>query len=664
MNPTDDTLMKFLTLGPIQVLRGGSLLGLGPPQRKVLLTRLLIEEGRPVPVPELIQCLWRDEPPPGAVSSLRAHVSRLRSVLDPAHKGPSAILVAEASGYALKVPRGARDTAVFEAAVHRARTEAGRGLLAQARRGLDEALGLWRGQAFQDVADQDFAVRARSRLDTLLQEARGLRATVLLRQGDMPQAIRAAESLIMSTPLREASWALLMRALYADGRQTEALRHYERFRSLLVEQGLEPSPGLKRLQTGILRHDIGVVADVSLTPALLSPTSRKVFPLAGRAEEMSQLSAVLSRAAAGQMGCAVVSGEPGIGKSRLLQELAAHAESAGFTVLHAKAGPGPGPGREPAPPSPAAQLLHALRLRGGGRGMYQDRPKGARGISQAMTGRPVLCLVDDVDAATPGFRAQLAQLVADLSEGPIAVVCTMRDVLDPISSDLLTALARREATWLALEPLTPSEIVDMVAEFGEPVTPADAVALHHRSTGNPFIVSELLKLPADRRTGAGARVPTAVRSAVLSRLSELPAPIGELLAHAAVDGEWLDMELLADIMDTPLRELLPLVDTAVAARLLIWEADPDSRATSGYRFPQLPREVVLGTLAPSTRQTLHATFAERLTSRDEPDQERLAGHLRGAGAVAGAARAGLSRLHGPEMPSGHAGHKALCHRRA
>ncbi|WP_326813232.1 AAA family ATPase (plasmid) [Streptomyces scopuliridis] len=647
MNPTNDALMKFLALGPIQVLRGGSPLGLGPPQRKVLLARLLIQEGGSVPVPELIQCLWRDEPPPGAVSSLRAHVSRLRSVLDPARKGPSAILVAEASGYALKVPRGARDTAVFEDAVHRARTEAGRGLLAQARRGLDEALGLWRGQAFQDVADQDFAVRARSRLDTLLQEARELQATVLLKQGDVPQAIRAAENLIMSTPLREASWALLMRALYADGRQTEALHHYERFRGLLVEQGLEPSPGLKRLQTGILRHDTGVVADVSLAPArALSLTSQKVgraFPLAGRAEEMSQLSAVLSRAAAGRMGCAVVSGEPGIGKSRLLQELAARAESAGFTVLHAKAGPGPGPDGGPAPSSPAAQLLHALRLRGRGRGMYQDRPKGARGISQAMTGRPVLCLVDDVDAATPGFRAQLAQLVADLSEGPIAVVCAMRDVHDPISSDLLTALARREATWLVLEPLTPSEIVDMVAGSGEPVTPAHAVALHHRSAGNPFVVSELLKLPADRRTGAGARVPTAVRSAVLSRLSELPDLIGELLAHAAVDGEWLDMELLADILDTPLRELLPLVDTAVAARLLIWEADPDGRATSGYRFPQLPREVVLSTLAPSTRQILHATFAERLTSQDDPDQERLAGHLRGAGAVAGAARAGLSR---------------------
>ncbi|MFE3143940.1 hypothetical protein [Streptomyces scopuliridis] len=156
-------------------------------------------------------------------------------------------------------------------------------------------------------------------------------------------------------------------------------------------------------------------------------------------------------------------------------------------------------------------------------------------------------------------------------------------------------------------------------------------------------MSELLKLPADRRTGAGARVPTAVRSAALSRLAELPDPIGELPAHAAVDGEWLDMELLADILDTPLRELLPLVDTAVAARLLIWEADPDGRATSGYRFPQLPREVVLSTLTPSTRQILHATFAERLTSQEDPDQERLAGHLRRAGAAAGAARAGLRR---------------------
>lgn len=95
MNPTDEAPVEFRALGPVQVLRGGSPLDLGPPQRKVLLARLLMAEGRSVTTSKLITCLWRHEPPPGAVSSVRAHISRLRSVLDPTRKGPSSILVAE-----------------------------------------------------------------------------------------------------------------------------------------------------------------------------------------------------------------------------------------------------------------------------------------------------------------------------------------------------------------------------------------------------------------------------------------------------------------------------------------------------------------------------------------------------------------------------------------
>ncbi|MEV5807199.1 BREX system ATP-binding domain-containing protein [Streptomyces parvulus] len=648
MNPTDEALVEFRALGPVQVLRGGSPLDLGPPQRKVLLARLLIAEGRSVTTSELITCLWRDEPPPGAVSSVRAHISRLRSVLDPTRKGPSSILVAEASGYALKVRREVRDTTVFEDALDRARTAVGQGLLTQAHHLLVEALDLWRGEAFQDVADHDFAVRARSRLDALLQEARELLASVLLRQGDVTRAISAAEVLATSTPLREASWALLMRALYAGGRQTEALHHYERFRSTLAEQGLEPSPWLKRLQTGILRHDAAVLNDA--TPLRSRPASsgspgqrrgKYLFPLVGRGEEMSHLSAVLSRAAAGHAGSAVVVGEPGMGKSRLVQELAARAASAGFTVLHAQVGRAPSH-VERSLPSPATQLLHVLRRRGQRRGTAEAGRVSTGRSPQIADDRPVLCLVDDADAAPAEYQSQLAQLVDSLPDGPTAVICTVRDAHGAASNRLLTALAKREATWLTLEPLTPSEIVDMVTGYDQHVTPLDAAALHHRSGGVPFVVGELLKLPAERRTGPGAQVPTAVRSSVLNRLAGLPTPVGDLLAYAAVDGEWLDMGLLADLLATPLRELLPLVDTAVAARLLTWEADPDGRPSSGYRFRECSREVVLSTLAPSRRQFLHAAFVEHLYASDDAGRERFARHLRAAGALAAETRTTLS----------------------
>ncbi|MFF2852344.1 BTAD domain-containing putative transcriptional regulator [Streptomyces sp. NPDC058001] len=638
MNATDDDTAVFRALGPVQVWRGGAPLDLGPPQRRVLLLRLLIEEGRPVTVADLSQCLWKDNPPTGAISSVRAHVSRLRSVLDPERQGPSTVLFAESSGYSLRVPREARDTTVFEDTVHSARTAVRHGRLAQARRELDQALGLWRGKAFQDAAEEDFAVRERNRLNAILQEARELQATTLLRQGDLAQAISAAEGLIVSSPLREVSWALLMRALYAGGRPTEALQQYERFRVMLDEElGLDPSPGLKRLQTAILRHDTGVLDG-------LSPFSTDVVlrtgpgdappPLAGRSEETSQLMAVLSRAAPGRTACAVVSGEPGVGKTRLLDELAARAVSAGFAVARAQGGQAQGGSGGRSLPSPAAQLLHALRQDGYEPGVPVSGRTTTGKLLQALSRRPTLCIVDDLDEASPEVQSELRHIVEALPEGPIAVVCAMRAADDPTSSGLLTAFARRGATWLRLDPLTLADVTEVLTGSGEHVTPAHAAALHRRSAGNPFILTELLKLAPDRRTGAAARVPTAVRSAILSRLAGLPEPVRVMLTYGAVDAEWLDIALLADILDEPLRELLPLVDMAVAARLLVWEAEPSEHATSGYRLPELPREVILSTLAPSSRQLLHAALAKHLAMRDDTIPARLARHLRGAGAMA------------------------------
>ncbi|WP_326813410.1 AAA family ATPase [Streptomyces scopuliridis] len=477
-------------------------------------------------------------------------------------------------------------------------------------------------------------------MNAILQEARELQTMTLLKQGDLTQAISAAEGLIVSTPLREVSWALLMRALYAGGRSTEALQQYERFRVMLAEElGLDPSPGLKRLQTAILRHDTGVLDD-------LSPFSSDVVlrtgpgdatpPLAGRSEEMSRLTAVLSKAAAGRTACGVVSGEPGVGKTRLLDEPAARAVSAGFAVARAQGGRVQGGSGGHSLPSPAAQLLHALRQDGYERGVPVSGRTTTGKPLQALSRRPTLCMVDDLDAASPGVQSELRQLVEALPEGPIAVVCAMRAAEDPTPSGLLTAFARRGATWLQLDPLTLADVTEVLTGSGEHVTPQQAAALHRRSAGNPCILTELLKLPPDRRTGTAARVPTAVRSAIVTRLAGLPEQVRAMLMYAAVDGEWLGIALLADILDEPLRELLPLVDTAVTARLLVWEAEPSEHATSGYRFPELPREVMLSTLAPSSRQLLHAALAEHLAMPDDTVPARLARHLRAAGAVAAA----------------------------
>ncbi|WP_307808009.1 BREX system ATP-binding domain-containing protein [Streptomyces oryzae] len=642
MNSTEGRT-TYRLLGPVEVQRGDSTLDLGPRQRRVLLTRLLIEDGRPVPANELCRSLWHDGQPAGAMSSVRAHISRLRSVLDPVREGRSTVLVADSAGYALKVPRDSRDTATFEDSLHRVRGALKRGQLFAAQRELDTALALWRDEALKDAADYAFAAPERSRLNAAHQDAKELQATILLQQGDLERSIEVAEGLVLSAPLRESSWALLMRALYAAGRSVEALRRYERFRGMLAEElGLDPSPGLSRLHTAILRHDSDVLEGLLPSPAATTLSAGSgsapvpvTEPLVGRDEETAQLAAVLSAAAAGRTEWAVISGEPGSGKTRLLEEMATKAAAEGFAVARVGGGQELSSHRKVLGGRPVAQLLGTLRQDGGDagpEGHMEEEPLDQ--LVRELTRAPTLCLIDDLDWTPPDFHTLLLRLVDALPDAHVAIVCALRNADDPSASGLLSALARRGTTWLPLEPLTVADVTELLAAHGGSAAPEEAALLHRRAVGNPFTLGELLRLPPERRTGPAARVPTAVRSAVHARLAELSEPVRTMLRYAAADGEWLDIGLLSEIQAMPLHLLLPLVDAAVAARLLVWEADPEERPAGGYRFPELPREVVLSTLTPSSRQLTHAALARKLIDRGDADPARLARHLRVAGPTA------------------------------
>ncbi|NUS84854.1 MAG: AAA family ATPase [Streptomyces sp.] len=639
MDPRHSHATWYGLLGPVEVLRGDTALDLGPRQRRVLLTRLLIEDGRPVSTGELCRDLWQGSQPAGAVASVRAHVSRLRSVLDPVRHGRSRLLVNGPGGYALRVPREARDTTRFEESVAQARDSMRRGQLEAAREELGGALGLWRGEALGDAADHAFAIREKARLNAARQDAEELWATILIKQGDLERAIGAAEGLTLSAPLREASWALLMRALYGAGRSVEAVRQYERFRTMLAtELGLDPGPGIRDLHTAILRHDTEVLGDPrpSRSAVVLSdgpdPTT---VPLVGRGEETGRLTALLRAAAAGRTQWAVVSGEPGSGKSRLLDEVASRATAADFTVARASGGQALSESHGISLVCPATQLLDALRPEGA-----DTRPDGTgdeerlAALARELRRGPTLCVIDDLDWASPDFHSLLRQLAALVREAPVAVVCALRNADDPAASGLLADLARYGATRLQLDPLSIADVAELLTARGESASPQEAAALHRRSEGNPFTLGELLKLPPDRRVGPAARVPAAVSSVVHARLAELTAPARTMLTYAAADGTRLDIGLLADVQGMPRERLLPLIDAAVTARVLVWDADPDEHGSGRYRFPELPREIVLGTLTPSSRQLLHASLARALADRPGADPERIAGQLRAAGPMA------------------------------
>ncbi|NNN38058.1 AAA family ATPase, partial [Streptomyces sp. S3(2020)] len=575
MDSRDTHALRFGTLGPVEVLHGDTPLDLGPRQRRLLLVRLLIENGRPVSQETLLHDLWPTDRPTGAASSVRAHISRLRAVLDPVRQGRSTMLVSGPSGYALKVPREARDTTLFKHSVNRAREALRARQLPLARQEIEAAAALWRGEPLAEAREHAFAVRERTRIAGLLHDAMELRAAILLQQDEPAHAIAVAEHLIAKAPLRETTWAVLMRALYAAGRPVEALERYERFRdTLATDLGLDPSPQLRDLHTAILRHDT-VVLGAPATGAVLRPlpdhTSACAHqddpdPFVGRDEESAQLSALLSAVTAGRPRWAVVQGEQGYGKTRLVEELSARALAAGFTVARTRAGQALSGNRGVSRTCPTVQILDALRQDGkdsGQDGIARKDPLAT--VVHELTVGPTLCVVDDVDQAPQGFHRLLRKFAQVLREGPVLFVCTLRNGDSPHSSLLLADLALLGATWLTLGPLTVDDVAELLTARGEDVPPGEAAALHRRAEGHPFTLSELIELPSGERTGPSAQVPAAVRNILQARLLELPDEARTMLTYAAADGDWLDVPLLAGVQSLTPDELLPLIDAAVTA---------------------------------------------------------------------------------------------------
>jgi DNA-binding SARP family transcriptional activator len=213
-----------------------------------VLARLIVARRRVVPVDVLVDDLWVD-PPPDAVGAVRTFVAALRRALEPERppRAAARLLVTEGPGYALRAEPDAVDAWRFEQAV----TAPLRGGEAPAR--LEEALGWWRGPAYADFAEEDWARAERSRLAELRLQAVERRAEALLALGRAAQAVPDLDAHVAGHPWREDAWRLLALALYRSGRQGDALAVLRRARTLLVEQlGVDPGPGLRRLQADIL----------------------------------------------------------------------------------------------------------------------------------------------------------------------------------------------------------------------------------------------------------------------------------------------------------------------------------------------------------------------------------------------------------------------------
>ena len=433
----DPRVAEIRALGRLDLVRDGTVVGLGGAKRRALLALLVAHHDQPISAERLIEELWGDEPPARSRDTLQAHVAHLRRALG---TGGLAIVRGPA-GYSLTTAGPEHlDVAAFDAAAEHARQVAAAGDPARSREAWAEALAGWGGAPFDGVEGLPSVDAERLRLRRLHHGVAEDWAAAVLDLGlDPAEVVATLEGVLTDDPWRERATGLLMTALYRAGRQVDALTAYDRLRRGLADElGLVPSPELQALEGDILRQvpSLGPVTTTSLSAPAGEGSGAEprpiVLPFVGRAGELGRLRALLDRTVAGERTVALVLGAPGAGKTRLARELAIGARSSGVAVLWGRC--------DEDPLAPYHPFIEALGVGLGDVAVAQavevDWVRGSTGQFERLrlfdsvvrileAQAPAVLVVDDVHLADPASAALLRHVVRTSHRLPIMVVLTL-----------------------------------------------------------------------------------------------------------------------------------------------------------------------------------------------------------------------------------------------
>ena len=476
----------FQVLGPLQVCADGRVVPLGGVKQRRLMAALLAMANQVVSSDRLADAVWAGAPPQGAAAALAKDVYRLRTALGSADA--AGLLVTQSPGYRLVVDEERIDAGRFASLVGQAQqvldTDPARALS-----GFKDALALWRGQAWAEFADEDFARPLVSRLDELRALAVECRADAMLALGRHEEVISELQQAIASYPLRERPRAQLMRALYLSGRHVEALTVYRQFRAALIDElGLEPSAALRALEQDILQQR----ADLAISrPRPGQPTPGRAVGVpgfderfVGRGTELSWLEVLLARSAPGDRPVlAWLAGEAGVGKTTIAAVFGRIASAHGAAVLFRRCTPVVGV---------ATQLLEALDAASSTPSVSAAEPDAPsrQSVVDALVGfsgrRRVLLILDDVDRSPNDALSFLEQLASAPCRIAVCAVAIVR--ANPRDGAPNGPGPPERTRWLA--GLTRDEVGELLGATSGASRPAELVESVWSETGGvPSLVA-------------------------------------------------------------------------------------------------------------------------------------------------------------------------------
>ncbi|MCB0963017.1 MAG: AAA family ATPase [Acidimicrobiales bacterium] len=593
------TGVRINLLGPLEIVVDGVAIRGERPQVLQLALRLAVAAGQPVATDVLVEAMWRPEDcPRDPAAALRVIVSRLRGALAP----HGAALHAQRGAYQLEA---STDLAEFEQLVGSEGPDA-------PVDSLERAIGLWRGTPLGHLPGAPWIDDVRWRAENRYLTAAIRLAELLVAEQRGAEAIALLAPLAVDNGADERLAIAMSAALTMEGRRSEALDLLASTRTeLRTGLGLDPGMAFVEHERAILTGAI----DLARPSPATGPTSAVFI---GRQRELDTL--VTPRA-----GVTLLSGQAGIGKSALLDQVVARLDSTGRDSIKVAAPPAPvramqtladliggiiDQGGDAASLSPGLSNLVAMRTAGAPTAPALFTRESLIAEAVAFIGaharrHDVVLIIDDAHwldlgtaevleglAAPPGCR----MILSVRSEGPRTSV----PLLDSGAVTDLLQLDRFELDDVRL-------LVDQTLDG--PSTDATLERLHARSGGNPLFLALLIDL-ANEGVPNDEHLPASALVAVQRRLEALSGRCRQNLRHAAILGQDFSLTMLAPVSPGALDDLR---DAEEAGLVVL-----DVVAAQGRFTHQLVHEGIYQLVPEGERLSWHDHFGRQLEDAGEP----------------------------------------------